>query len=90
MSDKADELSRQASEFARRAMEIQAGHLADVRRRTSIWTVLSQPRFDGEPDIAEPDEDEFKKPKSKKKKGKKAKKTKAAKSAKKAKKKDRK
>ena len=82
MSDQAEELSRQAAEMARRAMEIQAGHLADMRRRKSVWTVLSQPRFDGVPEIVEPANDEIhegKKPKKDKKKKKKDKGKKAKK-----------
>lgn len=78
MNDQTKELSRQAGEFARRAMEIQAGHLADIRRRTSIWTVIAQPRFDGLPDLSEPDAVEFEKIRKRKKNKKKDKKAKKA------------
>ena len=43
MSLSAEKLSRRAGELASRAREIQARHIAETRRRTAIWTVLSQP-----------------------------------------------
>ncbi|GIL00624.1 MAG: hypothetical protein BroJett030_05230 [Alphaproteobacteria bacterium] len=78
MSTQAFELSRQASEFARRAMEIQSGHLADVRRKSAIWTVLSQPAFGASAALATPsvaiDSPKGKKKKKKDRKARKAKK----------------
>ena len=47
MSQQAEELSRHAGEFANRARQIQAAHLAETRRKTAIWTVLSTPAFTG-------------------------------------------
>jgi len=43
MTTIAAKLSASAGEMARRARDIQAGHVAETRRVTAIWTVLSQP-----------------------------------------------